>query len=1316
MNRGEEMKYKIYLLITFFFLSILSILPSKNVYAERVYGAGFYGTLGGYTRTNFYKDPSVEPPLNLDWTYTNMSGIPFDKGYMLNYYKLFFGKNNTIYGLNNQTGTYSPTQLDKPYVVGNPFTYTYPSQFGKVNTSMEQVETSSPFPSESSHVILFGTDTGLIGKWGGFSLDAIQGIQRVSFSPNSNGSSLLYGGAINYISHGGAYNRVAAGSTARLHMIDITTMDRTWYFDINSLPGFETGDQITGITNLGNEGTSKSILVTTKFKNTDSYGLIFTDTGTVLGRYSEKKPTYQVKFQSGIPKASAYDVQTDTIVSVDEEGRVYYHTKNGINKNPNGWAFAGNSSTRGYPTVGGAAIYNSNVYVSTKSSSDGNKGTITKFSLTNPNSKSYYIHDKPITTTPIIMTYGNGNEICYFGDSSGRVYALSTKTMQKIKWYKDENGDTHEFYQAGTSPIENLQGADNHLISSSASGIYAFKGKPDYSISGLSYKSGNSSSPINGARVDFTTSLPILDTTIEFYNQGSFDYDIYTDFGGRNDQKISIKLKHLDTNTTKELQESELSIDEGFYQRYKSEFNNSKLYFQIPKYTAVPIQYQFKPSEEGEYQFIASSDTENYQREFNESNNSLSATIKIVDMNKPTAVSDKTNYFIGDTVTFSLSKTQKYSYKSFNFELKYPDGSQAMYIDHQESFAKTVKFSNLNKKGTYQYRVSINNRYGQTIYGDWKTFSVLNRPPVADFTYSPTSNINIDTSISFQNNSSDPDNDTLTYKWEYQKPNSTTWTSFSTAKTPSARNFPEKGNWNIRLTVSDGTATDTAVKTISVGNRPPVAAFTYKPTSNINIETYVEFTNSSSDPDRDELTYKWEYQKPNSTTWISFSTEKTPPKRIFDIRGNWNIRLTVSDGAATDSVTKPLTVMNRPPIAGFTTDKSSYYNNESISIVPSATDPDNDTLSYSYKVTKPDGNISTYTSPNPKIGGLQIGTYTIEQTVTDGHGGKDTITKYVSVVNRPPVAGFITNKTVYLVGETATITSQASDPDGHSLTYLYEVTKPDGKKITFTDANPTIPNLEIGKYTIKQTVKDPYNASSQITKTIEVKNTPPSISLTYTPNEPYEGDTVNICAKVKDPDGQKLDVKLYLKEENSSEKLVLTKTQVLSDTQHCYSFTSNAGRNDVRATVSDGYESTEVTTWFYSKPLTLKGHVEHTPDWLKKHQEMGHSLNQFYSGEKFLLSADTSPYPVEYIKSTLIATRADGQTINRTVNLNGVSAILHTGELYDEQFLQPPTSLKKGPAKFEFEVKYRNGVIKKDVVSIEIIDHVYEVYRIHRKY
>ncbi len=183
---------------------------------------------------------------------------------------------------------------------------------------------------------------------------------------------------------------------------------------------------------------------------------------------------------------------------------------------------------------------------------------------------------------------------------------------------------------------------------------------------------------------------------------------------------------------------------------------------------------------------------------------------------------------------------------------------------------------------------------------------------------------------------------------------------------------------------------------------------------------------------------------------------------------------------------------------------------KSIDVSVQASDPDGDKIGYSWSVTK--GKITgsganvTYQAPS------KAGTYEIKVLVSDGKGGKVTSSKEIQVAsNDSPVINSVTlNPTTIQVEETATITVDASDPEGDSLIYAYSVSNGSisgtGNNATYTAPSST------GTYTIEVTVSD---GSNNVSTSKDIIVTPAIWQAVYNRGNGYDvvqSDTSNYIA------------------------------------------------------------------------------------------------------------------------------------------------------------------------------------------------------------
>jgi hypothetical protein len=196
----------------------------------------------------------------------------------------------------------------------------------------------------------------------------------------------------------------------------------------------------------------------------------------------------------------------------------------------------------------------------------------------------------------------------------------------------------------------------------------------------------------------------------------------------------------------------------------------------------------------------------------------------------------------------------------------------------------------------------------------------------------------------------------------------------------------------------------------------------------------LQFTVSATDPNGDPLTYTVS----NLPAGASFTLATLTFSGTAGQAGTYsNVHFEVSDGVLTDSENITITITtNNAPVLGSIGNKT-VADGQQLQFVVTATDTDNDTLTYSASGL-PSGatfNSGTRTfSWTPAYN--QAGTYTdVLFSVTDSElTDSEDMTITVTNVNRPPVLGAIGNRSVN-EGQALTFTISATDPDGGNLTY-----------------------------------------------------------------------------------------------------------------------------------------------------------------------------------------------------------------------------------------------------------------------------------------
>jgi PKD repeat protein len=159
-------------------------------------------------------------------------------------------------------------------------------------------------------------------------------------------------------------------------------------------------------------------------------------------------------------------------------------------------------------------------------------------------------------------------------------------------------------------------------------------------------------------------------------------------------------------------------------------------------------------------------------------------------------------------------------------------------------------------------------------------------------------------------NSSDPDLNTLAYRWDFGDGSTGegAWTSHV---------YRQGGRYTATVIVDDGTglACSTAFATVGVHvNRAPRVAVSPWPVAHGCAREPVTFdATSSSDPDNDALSYVWDFGD-------NTRAEGSVAQHAYASHGDFPVTLTVDDGSglACGTVNASVTAdVNAPPVARF---------------------------------------------------------------------------------------------------------------------------------------------------------------------------------------------------------------------------------------------------------------------------------------------------------------------------------------------------------------------------------------------------------------
>ena len=341
--------------------------------------------------------------------------------------------------------------------------------------------------------------------------------------------------------------------------------------------------------------------------------------------------------------------------------------------------------------------------------------------------------------------------------------------------------------------------------------------------------------------------------------------------------------------------------------------------------------------------------------------------------------------------------------------------------------------------------------------------------------------------------SSDPNGDTITYRWSLLfKPVGSTATLSSASTVSASFTADLAGTYLLGLTVNDGKVdSPVVVLTVTAAKLNAVPVANAGTNQNVTAATLTTLDGTAStDADLDGLSYTWALiSKPSSSNAALSSTTSPKPTFTPDVAGTYVASLVVSDGkdrSLTAVVTVIASASNSAPVANAGSAQSVSVASVVTLNGTGSTDANGDTLTYRWTLTSKPTNstaaLSSATAASPTFTADLAGSYVASLVVNDSKvdsTNTSTVTITASAANSAPVANAGPVQTVSRTGGTVTVTltgAGSTDANSDTLTYKWTVGyQPATSSITLllpTTVSPTFAATVAGIYVFTLVVND----------------------------------------------------------------------------------------------------------------------------------------------------------------------------------------------------------------------------------------------------
>jgi PKD repeat protein len=394
-------------------------------------------------------------------------------------------------------------------------------------------------------------------------------------------------------------------------------------------------------------------------------------------------------------------------------------------------------------------------------------------------------------------------------------------------------------------------------------------------------------------------------------------------------------------------------------------------------------------------------------------------------------------------------------------------------------------------EGTYTVTFTVCDEDSCT--SDTLTVTVTDAEPTADFDYSPASP-NEGESIQFTDTSTSYDPITA-WSWDFNGDG----IEDSNAQNPTWT-FTSDGNYDVTLTVTDTDGdTDSHTETIQVNTVAPsgVTVILNTTSGTEPVDVHADCTAQGGN-----LPYTFQIDFGDGTAPVAGDSAD----HTYVQNGAYTVTCTVTDvDGDTASGTATVDVADTAPTADFTWTPQIPNNMEDVSFDATASGYDIP-LSYAWDF----GDGATSTLEDPIHAYANGGDYTITLTVTDNDGTPVTVQHDIHVSENPPIVEVTVTPASGM--EPLTVDVDCAVLSGGRQPFAYVINFSDGTIFAGQHASHVYP--QNGTYSVTCSVTDADNDVGTDTEMIVVDDSEPTVSFTFSPQDPVEGDDISFNATI----------------------------------------------------------------------------------------------------------------------------------------------------------------------------------------------------------